>query len=127
MTENSLVVTRFGQSPQKRADGWLAETTVAWRKAKRRLGWHWLFPLCLLVLLLVELHTVHMAFSAISLGRRRWDWGGLFSLKADGPAGTKALPACGAFQKWRDVRFMSTMRYIANLPCAEVLLKAVKS
>jgi hypothetical protein len=34
MMENSLVVTRFGQSPQKRADGWLAETTVAWRKPK---------------------------------------------------------------------------------------------
>jgi hypothetical protein len=51
---------------------------------EQRLGWHWLWfiPLCLLVLLVVELHAVHLVLAALKLGRQRWDWGGLFSPSA---------------------------------------------
>lgn len=51
---------------------------------EQRLRWHWLWfiPLCLLVLLLVELHTMHLAFAVLKLGYQRWDWGGLISPSA---------------------------------------------
>jgi hypothetical protein len=51
---------------------------------ERRLGWHWLWflPLCLMILLVVELHTAHLAFVVLKLGYQRWDWGGLISPSA---------------------------------------------
>jgi hypothetical protein len=40
------------------------------------LGWHWLWfiPLCVLVLLLIELHTVRLAFNLLMLAWERWSW-----------------------------------------------------
>ena len=51
---------------------------------QKKLGFHWLwfFPLCLLVLLLVELHTVTYAFRLLILGYQRWSWGAIFSPSA---------------------------------------------
>jgi hypothetical protein len=48
------------------------------------LGWHWLwfFPLCVLVLLLVERHTVVYGFVALKLAWQRWSWGVLISPSA---------------------------------------------
>jgi hypothetical protein len=45
------------------------------------LGWHWLWfiPLCVLVLLLIELHTVVLAFNLSKLAWERWSWGVLVS------------------------------------------------
>jgi len=56
-------------------------------KTERRqlgIGWHWLwfFPLCVLVLLLVEWHTVVYGFMALKLAWQRWDWGVLISPSA---------------------------------------------
>ena len=50
----------------------------------QRLGWHWLWflPLCGIVLLVVERHTVGLAFAILKLGYQRWSWGGLFSPSA---------------------------------------------
>jgi hypothetical protein len=44
---------------------------------KRGLGWHWLWfaPLCVLVLLVVERHTVVFGFLVQKLWWHRWDWG----------------------------------------------------
>jgi len=52
--------------------------------SRPRLGWHWLwfFPVCFLVLLFVELHTVKYAFKLLKLGFQRWEWGVLFSPSA---------------------------------------------
>src|SRR5262245_15246465 len=38
------------------------------------LGWHWLWfiPLCVLVLLFIELHTVGLGFSLLKLAWERW-------------------------------------------------------
>jgi hypothetical protein len=51
---------------------------------KQRLGWHWLWfvPLCVVVLLVVEWHTVTYAFTILKLGYQRWSWGALFSPSA---------------------------------------------
>ena len=35
-----------------------------------------------MVLLVVEVHTVHLAFAVLKLGYQRWDWGGLISPSA---------------------------------------------
>ena len=52
---------------------------------KRRLGWHWLWflPLCLTVLLVIELHTVDYVIGILKLSYQRWTWGVLFSPSAD--------------------------------------------
>lgn len=49
-----------------------------------RLRWHWLWflPVCLLVLFLVETHTVGFAFAALKLALDRWTWGLLISPSA---------------------------------------------
>ncbi len=65
----------------------VAEALYALRKessGKRRLGWHWLWflPLCLVVLLVVELHTGETAFFLLKLSYRRWSWAVLFSPSA---------------------------------------------
>lgn len=51
---------------------------------KRRLGWHWLWflPLCVGVILGVELHTVEYAVRLLKLAYQRWSWGVLFSPSA---------------------------------------------
>ncbi len=51
---------------------------------EQRLRWHWLWflPLCLMVLLVVELHTATFAFTILKLGYHRWTWGGLISPSA---------------------------------------------
>src|SRR5215470_8185849 len=48
------------------------------------LGWHWLWflPICVLVLALVERHTITYAFAILKLGWQRWSWGVLFSPSA---------------------------------------------
>jgi hypothetical protein len=49
------------------------------------LGWHWLWfvPLCVLVLLLVERHTILFGFVALKLAWQRWSWGVVISPSAD--------------------------------------------
>src|SRR5271166_6161972 len=51
---------------------------------KRRLGWHWLWylPLCLVVLLVVELHTIQFAIGLLKLSYQRWTWGVLLAPSA---------------------------------------------
>ena len=48
------------------------------------LGWHWLWfaPLCVLVLLLVEEHTVKFGFIALRVAWERWSWGVVISPSA---------------------------------------------
>ncbi len=48
------------------------------------LGWHWLWfvPLCVLVLLLLERHTVVYGFVALKLAWQRWSWGVVLSPSA---------------------------------------------
>ena len=45
------------------------------------LGWHWFWflPLCVLVLLLIEWHTVVFGLVVLKLAWQRWDWGVLIS------------------------------------------------
>lgn len=49
-----------------------------------RLGWHWLWfaPLCVVVLVFVEGHTVPYAFRLLKLAIARWLWVGLLSPSA---------------------------------------------
>jgi hypothetical protein len=55
-------------------------------RGNRRLGlwWHlvWFLPICVLVLVLVERHTMIYAFAIFGLGWERWSWGALFSPSA---------------------------------------------
>ena len=55
--------------------------TVLGRLRWLGLGWHWLWlvPLCVVVLWVVEGHTLTYAFAILRLGWRRWTWGGLLS------------------------------------------------
>jgi hypothetical protein len=48
------------------------------------LGWHWFWflPLCVLVLLLIERHTVVFGLVVLKLAWQRWDWGVLTSPSA---------------------------------------------
>jgi hypothetical protein len=52
--------------------------------AKGGLRWHWLWfvPLCLLVLLTTERHTVVFGFATLKLFWQRWTWGALISPSA---------------------------------------------
>jgi len=47
-----------------------------------RWNWVWLAPVCLLVLMFVEQHTITYSLRIIRLGWQRWDWGGLISPSA---------------------------------------------
>jgi hypothetical protein len=40
------------------------------------LGWHWLWfiPICIWVLLFIELHTVGLGFNLLKLAWERWSW-----------------------------------------------------
>src|ERR1041384_2947206 len=51
---------------------------------QRKIGWHWVWflPYCLLVLLVVERHTVSYALTLLSLGYKRWLWVALLSPSA---------------------------------------------
>jgi hypothetical protein len=56
-------------------------------KTERRrlgLGWHWLWfvPLCVIVLLLVERHTVVFGFVAFKVAWERWSWAVVMSPSA---------------------------------------------
>ncbi len=55
------------------------------RQRRLGLGWHWFWflPLCVIVLSLVERHTVIYAFAILKVGWQRWTWGSLFSPSAD--------------------------------------------
>jgi hypothetical protein len=48
------------------------------------LGWHWFWflPLCAVVFLLVERHTVVYGFAALKLAWQRWSWAVLISPSA---------------------------------------------
>lgn len=46
-------------------------------------NWLWFLPLCVLVLLLVERHTLLYAWQVLKLGYARWRWFALFSPSAD--------------------------------------------
>ena len=52
--------------------------------SQQQLGWHWLWflPLCVMVLSLVERHTVTYGFALLKLGYQRWSWGIFFSPSA---------------------------------------------
>lgn len=54
------------------------------RPRRSGLGWHWVWflPLCVLVLSLVERHTITYAVAILKLGWQRWSWGALFSPSA---------------------------------------------
>lgn len=45
--------------------------------SEQRLCWHWVWflPLCVMVLSLVERHTVTYGFAILKLGYERWSWG----------------------------------------------------
>lgn len=45
--------------------------------------WLWFVPLCVLVLLLVERHTVLLGYEALELAWQRWSWGVVISPSAD--------------------------------------------
>jgi hypothetical protein len=51
---------------------------------KRRIGWDWLWflPVCTLLLLLPERHTVQHALAILKLAYQRWSWGAIFSPSA---------------------------------------------
>jgi hypothetical protein len=69
--------------------------------ANQRFGWHWAWylPISVLVLLLVERHTVIYAIEVAKMTYRRWDWGALISPSAaicDAVVATSvALPILG--------------------------------
>ncbi len=54
------------------------------RLRRLSLGWHWLWflPFCVVVVSLVERHTVTYAFAVLKLGWQRWSWGGVLSPSA---------------------------------------------
>jgi len=47
-----------------------------------RWNWIWLAPALMIVLALVEIHTVPQGLQLIKLGWHRWNWGGLVSPSA---------------------------------------------
>jgi hypothetical protein len=51
---------------------------------KRRIGWDWLWflPVCALLLLLPEHHTVQQALIVCKLAYQRWSWAAIFSPSA---------------------------------------------
>jgi hypothetical protein len=64
-----------------------SEANIGTEDLSRRwlgLGWHWLWflPICVLMLALVERHTITYAFAILTLGWQRWSWGALFSPSA---------------------------------------------
>ena len=61
------------QDPSKRRQLWRG---VGWR-------WLWFLALCVVVLSVVERHTVSYALAIVKLWWQRWTWGSLFSLSAD--------------------------------------------
>jgi hypothetical protein len=86
-------MTRPGETIFARAVRAEVERAEAERKAARHkplmkpvygLGLHWLWfvPLCALVLLLVEQHTVVFGLDVLKLAGKRWDWGALISPSA---------------------------------------------
>jgi len=48
------------------------------------LGWHWLWfaPLCVIVLLVIEWHTLGLGFTVLKIVWQRWSWGVLISPSA---------------------------------------------
>ena len=52
--------------------------------SEQRLGWHWVWflPLWVMVLSLVERHTVAYGFAILKLGYERWSWAIFFSPSA---------------------------------------------
>jgi hypothetical protein len=62
----------------------MTDSTRVSERRRLALGWHWLWfiPFCLVVLSIVERHTITWAFEALQLAWERWFWGTMISPSA---------------------------------------------